>query len=103
MPSYLITGARGQLGQCFQSIQKEFPQHQLFFAESSEVDITRSETLRTYCDKHPFEGIINCAAYTQVDQAESAPEQAQASNAKGSKPHSIRRSKGSQADSFSKQ
>jgi dTDP-4-dehydrorhamnose reductase len=85
MPSYLITGARGQLGQCFHSIQKEFPQHQLFFAASSEVDITRSETLRAYHDKHPFEGIINCAAYTQVDQAESAPEQAQQRNAEGVK------------------
>ena len=85
MPSYLITGARGQLGQCFQSIQKEFPQHQLFFAAASEVDITRSETLRAYHDKHPFEGIINCAAYTQVDQAESAPEQAQQPNAEGVK------------------
>lgn len=85
MPSYLITGARGQLGQCFHSIQKEFPQHQLFFAAASEVDITRSETLRAYHDKHPFEGIINCAAYTQVDQAESAPEQAQQRNAEGVK------------------
>ena len=85
MPSYLITGARGQLGQSFDSIQKEFPQHQLFFASSSEVDITRSETLRAYYDKYPFEGIINCAAYTQVDLAESAPEQAQQRNAEGVK------------------
>jgi dTDP-4-dehydrorhamnose reductase len=85
MPSYLITGAKGQLGQCFHSIQKEFPQHQLFFAASSEVDVTRNETLRAYHDKHPFDGIINCAAYTQVDKSESAPEQAQQRNVEGVK------------------
>lgn len=83
MPSYLVTGSKGQLGQCFQSIQSEFPQHQLLFASQSEVDITQVQTLSNYRKKHPFEGIINCAAYTQVDQAETDADTARKINSEG--------------------
>ena len=70
MSSYLVTGSEGQLGQCFHAIQPEFPQHQLLFSSKSEVDITKAQTLSNYFKKYPFEGIINCAAYTQVEKAE---------------------------------
>ena len=83
MPSFLVTGSEGQLGQCFRAIQPEFPQHQLLFASQSEVDITQVETLLNYFKKDPFEGIINCAAYTQVDQAESDPDNACKINGEG--------------------
>ena len=83
MPSYLVTGSKGQLGQCFRAIQAEFPQHQLLFASQAEVDITQEETLLNYLKKDPFEGIINCAAYTQVDQAESDPDNACKINGEG--------------------
>ena len=74
MPSYLVTGGSGQLGQCFQSVVDEFPEINLFFAARNEVDITRSETIASFYSKDPFEGIINCAAYTFVDQAEKERE-----------------------------
>ena len=48
MPSYLVTGSKGQLGQCFHSIQSEFPQYQLLFAPQSEVDITQVQILSNY-------------------------------------------------------
>ena len=83
MPSYLVTGSKGQLGQCFHSIQSEFPQHQLLFASQSEVDITQTQTLSNYFKKDPFEGIINCAAYTKVDQAETDADRARKINSKG--------------------
>jgi len=83
MPSYLVTGSKGQLGQCFHSIQSEFPQHQLLFASQSEVDITQAQTLSNYLKKHPFEGIINCAAFTQVDQAERDAHIARKINSEG--------------------
>tara|TARA_B100000900_G_scaffold273717_1_gene233873 strand:- start:1483 stop:2358 length:876 start_codon:yes stop_codon:yes gene_type:complete len=70
MHSYLITGSEGQLAKCFFAIQQEFPQYQLLFANQSEVDITKAQTISDYFKKYPFEGIINCAAYTKVDQAE---------------------------------
>ena len=83
MPSYLVTGSKGQLGQCFYSIQSEFPQYQLLFPSQSEVDITQVQTLSNYIKKHPFEGIINCAAYTQVDQAETDADTALKINSEG--------------------
>ena len=83
MPSFLITGSEGQLGQCFRAIQPEFPQHQLLFTSQSEVDITQVETLLNYIKKFPFEGIINCAAYNQVDKAETNADTACKINSEG--------------------
>ena len=76
MPSYLVTGGSGQLGQCFHAVAKESPAINLFFTSRNEVDITRSETLANFHSKNPFHGIINCAAYTNVDQAEKEQESA---------------------------
>ena len=70
MSSYLVTGSSGQLGQCFQTVAKEFPEINLFFALRNEVDITRPETIVNFYSKNSFVGIINCAAYTNVDLAE---------------------------------
>ena len=74
MTSYLVTGGAGQLGQCFQEVCKEFPEINLFSASRNEVDITRSETIANLYRKNPFVGIINCAAYTNVDRAENEQE-----------------------------
>ena len=83
MPSYLVTGGSGQLGQCFQAVAKEFPEINLLFTSRNEVDITRSETLANFHSKNPFYGIINCAAYTNVDQAEKEQESALKINTEG--------------------
>ena len=83
MSSYLITGGLGQLGQCFQEVAKEFPEANLFFASRNEVDITRPETIVNFYSKNPFVGIINCAAYTNVDQSENEQEGASKINTEG--------------------
>ena len=83
MPNYLVTGGSGQLGQCFQAVAKEFPEINLLFTSRNEVDITRSETLANFHSKNPFHGIINCAAYTNVDQAEKEQESALKINTEG--------------------
>ena len=83
MPSFLVTGSEGQLGQCFRAVQPEFSRHQLVFASQSEVDITKTKTLSNYFKKHAFEGIINCAAYTQVDKAETDDDTARKINSEG--------------------
>jgi dTDP-4-dehydrorhamnose reductase len=83
MPSYLVTGGSGQLGQCFHAVAKESPAINLFFTSRNEVDITRSETLANFYSKNPFDGIINCAAYTSVDQAEKEEESAFKINTEG--------------------
>ena len=83
MPSYLVTGGSGQLGQCFHAVAKESPAINLFFTSRNEVDITRSETLVNFYSKNPFDGIINCAAFTNVDQAEKEKESAFKINTEG--------------------
>jgi dTDP-4-dehydrorhamnose reductase len=83
MPNYLVTGGSGQLGQCFHSVSKEFPEINLLFTSRNEVDITLSETLANFHSKNPFDGIINCAAYTNVDQAEKEQESALKINTEG--------------------
>jgi len=74
MSSYLVTGSSGQLGQCFQTVAKEFPETNLFFTSRNEVDITGPETIVNFYSKNSFIGIINCAAYTNVDLAENEQE-----------------------------
>ena len=83
MTSYLVTGRSGQLGQCFQAVVNEFFEINLFFTTRNEVDITRSETIVNFYSKKPFDGIINCAAYTNVDQAENEQENAFKINTEG--------------------
>ena len=83
MPSYLLTGAGGQLGQCFQAVAAQFPQHQLICATREEADLNRPETLEKIYAATPFEGILNCAAYTQVDKAETEKDKVTAINEEG--------------------
>ena len=65
-----MTGSEGQLGQCFKTVEKDFPFHKLFFANKNILDITKIECLEKIYKKYSFEGIINCAAYTNVNKAE---------------------------------
>ena len=83
MRSYLVTGGSGQLGQCFHAVTNQFSEINLFFTSRNEVDITRSETIANFYSKNPFDGIINCTAYTNVDQAEKEEENALKINTEG--------------------
>tara|TARA_B110000027_G_scaffold96817_1_gene102263 strand:+ start:2394 stop:3266 length:873 start_codon:yes stop_codon:yes gene_type:complete len=85
MPSYLVTGGSGQLGHCFKAIVNEFPEIDLYFTSRNEVDITELKTLVNFYNKNSFDGIINCAAYTAVDQAEKEPERSFEINTEGLK------------------
>tara|TARA_B100001559_G_scaffold208725_1_gene174950 strand:- start:1963 stop:2835 length:873 start_codon:yes stop_codon:yes gene_type:complete len=73
MSNFLITGSEGQLGRCFQAVAQEFPEHQLIFAKKDKVDLTLPVTFEKAYQSKSFDGIINCAAYTHVDQAEEEP------------------------------
>ncbi|TVR30120.1 MAG: dTDP-4-dehydrorhamnose reductase [Balneolaceae bacterium] len=73
--NYLITGANGQLGEewCryLNEIDAEFTSR-----SSSELDITDRALVFETADKYRPDVIINCAAYTNVDQAETELEKA---------------------------
>ncbi len=85
MKKILVTGSTGQLGMCIQKIRKDFSQIQFTFTTSKELDITNNALINKYFESNKFDYCINCAAYTNVDQAERKPEKAFAVNVEGVK------------------
>lgn len=67
----LVTGCNGQLGNEIQILEKEHQQHTYFNTDVAELDITDREAIATFVNNNAIDGIINCAAYTAVDKAES--------------------------------
>lgn len=70
----LITGANGQLGHEMQRVAKDSPNTFVFtdVAEGYEkLDITNLEAIRNIVKTNAIDVIVNCAAYTNVDMAES--------------------------------
>ncbi len=67
----LITGCNGQLGNEMQLLEKTHPQHVYFNTDVQELDITDREAVEAFVEEHQIDGIVNCAAYTAVDKAES--------------------------------
>lgn len=70
----LVTGCNGQLGNEIQLLEKENPQHKFFNTDVAELDITDTAAIYAFVTDHAIDGIINCAAYTAVDKAESNKE-----------------------------
>lgn len=67
----LITGCNGQLGNEMQLLEKENPQHTYFNTDVAELDITDQQAVDDFVSRNAIDGIVNCAAYTAVDKAES--------------------------------
>jgi dTDP-4-dehydrorhamnose reductase len=73
----LVTGANGQLGKTFKDLyQKNSDNLQFSFVTKSELDISNKEVLKDYFKNHAFDYCINCAAYTNVEQAEESIDEA---------------------------
>jgi len=77
----LITGCNGQLGNEMQLLEKENPQHTFFNTDVAELDITDQEAIEKFVSENDIDGIVNCAAYTAVDKAESNRQLCNALNA----------------------
>ncbi|HKL36537.1 MAG TPA: dTDP-4-dehydrorhamnose reductase [Salegentibacter sp.] len=85
MKNILVTGANGQLGACFKKISGNYAEFNLVFKSSSEADITDKPKLEKLFSEVKFNWVINCAAYTNVEKAESEEEKAFKINATGAK------------------
>ena len=70
----LITGCKGQLGSELQLIEQAHNLHQFFNTDVEELDICDQKAVENYVNENAIDGIINCAAYTAVDKAESDKE-----------------------------
>lgn len=81
MRRVLLAGAGGQLGWELQQCCP--PNVELTAFDSQQLDIRNREAVEAACLKHQPEVVINAAAYTAVDRAESESELAFAVNADG--------------------
>ena len=80
----LITGADGQLGRCLQDKLQE-TDYEVVALNRKSMDITDSTAVKDVFEQHKPDVVINAAAYTAVDKAESEPELAFAVNETGPK------------------
>jgi len=85
MSNILVTGASGQLGLTIKNIKDKYLSFNFLFAKKSTLDITNFEKVENYLVKNQINSIINCAAYTKVDQAEEETELADKINYLGVK------------------
>lgn len=77
----LITGANGQLGHELRRLASGLPEYRWLFTDVADLDITDADAIEAFIQPHGVELIINCAAYTQVDQAEDDAERCHRVNA----------------------
>ena len=77
----LITGANGMLAK---EIRERFQEgNELILTDVAELDITNEEMVMNFVKNEKPECIINCAAFTAVDKAETAGEIVERINADG--------------------
>ena len=77
----LITGANGQLGNEMRVLSAQHTQHTYFFTDIAELDITSREAVNQFVTDNAIDVIVNCAAYTNVDKAETDEDMAHKINA----------------------
>lgn len=78
----LLTGANGQLGRCVQDVFAG-TEHNVIALDRQALDISSASAVASAIGLHQPDVILNAAAYTAVDKAESEPEQARAINSLG--------------------
>ncbi|WP_291867273.1 dTDP-4-dehydrorhamnose reductase [Maribacter sp.] len=74
MKYILVTGANGQLGKSIQEVAKNYTELRFDFKSSKELDITNIAQVHSIFSTNKYDYCINCAAYTNVEQAEKNPE-----------------------------
>lgn len=70
MTNILITGSNGQVGSEFKSLSASY-EYKFFFTDRETLDITDKEAIKKFIVSNDIKIIINCAAYTAVDKAET--------------------------------
>jgi len=67
----LVTGSNGQLGSELRYLAPKHPNIKFIFTDVAELDITKSGAPEKFVKENPVDFIINCAAFTAVDKAET--------------------------------
>jgi len=80
MNNILVTGGNGQLGSELRDIAPNYQDYNFLFTDVKDLDITNHTAVAAFIENNNITIILNCAAYTAVDKAESEPELADAIN-----------------------
>ncbi len=83
MLNVLVTGSNGQLGSEIKELacgNETFENKTFFFTDRATLDISNPKTINEFINANSIDTIINCAAYTAVDKAESDAEMADTIN-----------------------
>ena len=73
----LITGSNGQLGSEIKELALIMKTLECIFTDLPDLDICDTEALNKFIIDQHINTVINCAAYTSVDQAELNPKTAE--------------------------
>ncbi|MGJ0377551.1 dTDP-4-dehydrorhamnose reductase [Aliarcobacter cryaerophilus] len=84
----LVTGSNGQVGSEIKELSSNY-NYNFFFTRRDDIDITSKDSIKEFCQTNSINVIINCAAYTAVDKAQSDIENADLVNRKAVKKLSI--------------
>ena len=71
MNNILVTGSNGQLGSELRALSQTYPAYNFHFTSHQELDITNHTAVAAFVKAAHISVIINCAAHTAVDKAES--------------------------------
>lgn len=77
----LVTGAYGQLGSEINALKSEFSNLSILFTDVDSLDITNEKDVEAFFASKSIDVVVNCAAYTAVDKAETDKESAHLINA----------------------
>lgn len=71
LKTVLVTGSNGQLGSSIRLLSPAYTNFIFTFIDVVDLDLMKSSSIQDYFEHNSFDYIINCAAYTAVDKAES--------------------------------
>jgi dTDP-4-dehydrorhamnose reductase len=71
MKKILVTGSNGQLGSELKVLANQYSQFEWVFTDREELDLSNLDQLATQLSNLKPQVLINCAAHTAVDRAES--------------------------------
>ncbi len=80
MKTILVTGANGQLGNEIKKASNKFSLFNFLFTDVNNLNITDEKELEDFFSINKINFIINCAAYTNVDKAETEKDKAEKIN-----------------------
>lgn len=74
LPVILVTGSNGQLGKEMKQLESAYPGFRFIFLSREDMPVHHFELVRNVFKGYKPQYLVNCAAYTAVDKAESEKE-----------------------------